>query len=222
MTKSASNLSQSNTSSTNQSSSSAAQEVIDSPGMSFTQQLQQCSANKNRNRPLSRVLSPVSEPQSPINSPPGSPLSEIQSIRISPDQQSPASTKPTSPRRDNKAMYVMSSSSAQYDPNRQDEEPVWQRITDIPSSKSERRDRHNTAPSKSPSESRKKRNGIVTNPNYAKGVNINGYFNKLANLPDNIDNYPVSNGNSSTSGGSMPAKRAQRPNGLPLKKETPL
>jgi hypothetical protein len=69
---------------------------------------------------------------------------------------------------------------------------------------------------KSP-DTRKKRNGIVTNPNYANSMNVNGYLNKLANLDNEFDDSynddvtPVSS-----------AKKPTRPNGLPLKKETPL
>ena len=242
--KSSGNLSASNTSSTNQSSSSA-QDGVESPGMSFTQQLQQSAANKNRNRPMSRVLSPVSEPQSPSHSPPGSPLSEIPSMatRITPELLSPVSTKPNSPLKgysSSKHMHIISNPTTEPSTTNgakaaaPPEEPVWQRISDVNchasmnAAKMEigRKDPYGGAmpmgqaalSMKSP-EARKKRNGIVTNPNYAKNVSINGYFNKLSNLPDPMDNYTVTNGNSS---GSGPQKRAQRPNGLPIKKETPL
>ncbi|XP_013382301.1 ankyrin repeat domain-containing protein 50 [Lingula anatina] len=78
--KSSSNLTSSN-SSTNQSCNSV---PCDSQGMTFTQQLQQASTGRGRNR-LSRVLSPVSEPQSPTQSPGGSPVSEAPSMIILPD-----------------------------------------------------------------------------------------------------------------------------------------
>ena len=104
--------------------------------------------------------------------------------------------------------------------NTHDDEPVWQKLSDINGSHGDKERKGSSSGSPKSPESRRKRNGIVTNPNYSKGVNINGYFNKLANLPDNIDNYPVTNGNGG--GSSMPHKRAQRPNGLPIKKETPL
>ena len=236
----------SNTSSTNQSSQGSLS--LDSPGLSFTQQLQQCSMSKNRNRPLSRVLSPVSEPHSASHSPPGSPMSEIQSVttRISPDAQSPASTKQNSPKRSDhhhgKPVHIIANPHADLGNNANNssstdaEEPIWQRISEVNSTSRSAMDTRNSAmvmgktalslsKSNSP-ESRGKRNGIVTNPNYSKSVNINGYFNKLANLPDPMDNYPpvVSNGNGSLpqQNGSSSSNKPRRPNGLPIKKETPL
>lgn len=261
--KSSGNLTASNTSSTNQSSSTAGS--MESPSLSFTQQLQQCSMARNRNRPLSRVLSPVSEPQSPVHSPPGSPLSEIHGSgggggggaplpRITPDkQQSPHTSghKPgSSPRRDTagKPVHIIANphNDLSNNANSPVDEPVWQRISDINKqevkrSASGQESRSSGSSSavgslKSPDTARRKRNGIVTNPNYSKGgniVSINGYFNKLANLPDSMENYPVSsNGNAQApspperqqNGGSLGSHkpRAVRPNGLPIKKETPL
>ena len=237
----------SNTSSTNQSSHGSVS--LDSPGLSFTQQLQQCSMSKNRNRPVSRVLSPVSEPHSRSHSPPGSPMSEIQSIttRMSPDAQSPSSTKHNSPKHEHriKPVHIIANPHADIGNNannaktKNDDEPIWQRISEVNSTNRGQIDTRNSAmvmgqtalglsKNNSP-ESRGKRNGIVTNPNYSKSVNINGYFNKLANLPDPMDNYPVvSNGNGSLpqqkqqNGGGGGMNKPRRPNGLPIKKETPL
>ena len=81
---------------------------------------------------------------------------------------------------------------------------------------------------KSP-ETRRKQNGIVTNPNYSKSSagGVNGYYTTPT---EGTDNCPVTpNGNSSIATGTedvpppLPAKpKAVRPTGLPLKKETPL
>ena len=248
--KSSSNLT-SNTGSTNQSSSVGPMNpatVSENHSLSFTQQLQQCSMSKNRNRPMSRVLSPVSEPQSPAQSPCGSPMSEIQSIatRMSPDPRSvltPLSLR-VSPKLDgaNPTINIISNPNELLNANDNDDEsePVWQKQSKSHTNAAKLELQRKGAmpePSavvlgqaalamKSP-EMRRKRNGIVTNPNFAKGINMNGYYNKLANLADGVDNFPVSNGNSAN-GGQMDNKKqngkkpAKRPNGLPLKKETPL
>ena len=103
----------------------------------------------------------------------------------------------------------------------QDDSNVWQRLED-----------EQTLDNKSP-DSRRKRTGIMTNPNYAKAVSINGYFNKLANLQDTLDNYSENamNGNTHPSKSQslktaasqhQSNKRPVRPQKLHVKKETPL
>lgn len=236
--KSSSNV---NTSSTNQSSHG--------DHMTFTQQLQQCSLGKNRGKPSSKVLSPVSEPESPASAP-GSPYADeyIPSSKPSPDLP--------------KACHSAGKRPVRIISNPQEsasDEPIWQRQVDIAGAGVSKLElsRKGSLPEgpappmtagiamgqaalsmKSP-ESRRKRNGIVTNPNYSlnKNVNINGYYNKLSETMDG--GYPGSGAHSSPSPGPSPSstpstnpatpnlsssskQKAARPNGLPLKKETPL
>jgi hypothetical protein len=71
-------------------------------------------------------------------------------------------------------------------------------------------------------EMRRKRNGIVTNPKITKSVAMNGHFNKISNL--SIEEQ-IMNGHGPISNGHVPSPNytgPPRPNGLPLKKETPL
>ena len=250
------NASNGSKSSTGQNTSSSSSGGVDGRGMTFTQQLQQCSASKNR-RPLSRVLTPVSEPASPTHSHSGSPLSDVAGVaHLSPGvNESP--TKLPSPRHGGSGdsshsnpMRIITNPSEKdfakregfHDCGGAEVEPVWQRQADFHSNMNAAKlelHRKSSMPEgpggipmsgismgqsalamKSPDISRK-RNGIVTNPNYSisKSININGYYNKLS---ETVDNYPVvpsqTNGNA-----SLPGKqRATRPNGLPLKKETPL
>ena len=125
-------------------------------------------------------------------------------------------------------------------------EPVWQKQSDCPhnAAKAELH-RRGTFPDmppmigggiamgqkslalKSP-ETRRKRNGIVTNPNFAKtsnqnkNVSMNGYFNKLSDLDFAVsasDDSESSRGSSKKSGKGT---SAARPTGLPIKKETPI
>lgn len=131
-----------------------------------------------------------------------------------------------------------------------DEGPVWQR-RDVPMSGIVM----GQSSLRSPDSSRRKRNGIVTNPNfhsvskqqqqqqdsvgcdvthsYRDGVSMNGYYNKLANLPDNFPVTPNGNshlGRGTNNGGKNAIRRGdqnardapKRPQMLPLKKETPL
>ena len=241
--KSSSNVTSCNTSSTNQSSSSAQYAMDNSHRLSFTQQLEQCS--KNRNRPMSRILSPVDEPQSPALSAAGSPMSEVHSIitSMSPDHkiiQTPNSGKQPTPKKE----IIANSMSTYPKVNNDEDEPVWQRQTNgntnLAKIEMQRKGSLQDVPSmsgmvmgktalgtKSP-ETRRKRNGIVTNPNYSKGMNINGYFNKLSNLPESMDNFPVlNNGNGHLGTNGLKCKDGcykgpPRPTGLPIKKETPL
>lgn len=126
--------------------------------MTFTQQLQQCTRNRNR---ISRLLSPLSEPHSPVPSPPQSPLSDIQ-----------GPVQNTSPSGEG-AYNVPYTSHSTHVPivippiiqesNRQSHLP--RRISDIMSPID------SSHPIPRPTEPRIRRNGIVTNPNY-KGNNI--------------------------------------------------
>lgn len=263
-----------NTGSTNQSSCS---EGLDNSGsltkqaMSFTQQLQQCSRNKNR--PISKTLTPVSEPYfSPVHdnsTPSGSPMSDVivqgSTGMISPlhpsEPPKTAVNRLTSPRLEFSSANISisnksscgttSSNSHNYHRIKSvptiDDEPVWQMqsessTTSLNAAKVEmqRRGMGNAGSNatavasskhipdmppmvgsgiamgqmslalKSP-ETRRKRNGIVTNPNLVakasspssspsgltaiqqqqssssiasnnKNVSINGYFNKLSDL----------------------------------------
>ena len=73
---------------------------------------------------------------------------------------------------------------------------------------------------------------LQNNLKITQAINMNGYFNQLANLADGdygdgfTDNFGVSSNGSG--GGGIPSlppassKKPIRPNGLPLKKETPL
>ena len=205
-----SSMTASNTASTNQSSSSGGGGGGDSAALSFTQQLQQCSVGKNRNRSLTRILSPVSEPQSPENSVGVSPLSELQNTfaKIAQDVKSLTRRRVSSPNVDNKMKST--------------EEPIWQRQPNTGTcgvlnvSKSEPGILSSQVP-KSP-DTRRKRNGIVTNPKCAKPPVVTRYHDKFANISDAIDSYPAC----IRSLQSSVSKKASRPNGLPLKKETPL
>ncbi|XP_074650559.1 uncharacterized protein LOC141905553 [Tubulanus polymorphus] len=233
--------------------------------LSFTQQLQQCSKNKNR-QSISRVLSPVSEPQSPVLSLPGSPLSEIQSViatRLSPEHKQftttpnpsaklvqpmmkkPADASQTSYATSNIHIIMnpnaelLSSNEDNCDGDADCAEPIWQlhpqlkAINAANMAKLELQRRENTdllklttagdilsstttdggESAESPERDRnKKRNGIVTNPNFP--VAVNGYMNKLANIPDNRPASKISH--------NVMKSKAVRPTGLAIKKETPL
>ena len=212
--------------STNHSSSSGIAEPH-SPSSTFTQQLQQCS--RNRGRPLSKVLTPVSEPHSP-NSPGGSPLSD--------PLQSPDLMFGTHPDYMNNDIRIYSNPSTE----RQGDEPIWMKhaegrisstvsVTKLENKSEPDLDKWSKAPGivmgqaassmKSP-DTRRKRNGIVTNPKYAKNVSMNGYMNKLAGLPDSIDAFPINNHGGGSSSLHSKQPKPRRPSGLPLKKETPL
>lgn len=81
-------------------------------------------------------------------------------------------------------------------------------------------------------ETRRKRNGIVTNPNYTKGIGVNGHLNKLSDESMDCNaactgapcgsSTPSRNATETSSSTGQKGKNAQRPKGLPLKKETPL
>ena len=213
-----------NTASTNQSSSS---NDGTSSHMTFTQQLQQCSRHKHR--PVSKVLSPVTEPgiYANLNSPPSTPYSNAatpESPVGMPNQPSPGHT-----------IHIISNPGMEPYSEAEGEEPIWQPrqqglmhkelimttndTCSMPSMAGSGITMGSTALSLKSPDTRKKRNGIVTNPNYANSMNVNGYLNKLANLADNEgfddgyidDSVPVTS-----------SKKPTRPNGLPLKKETPL
>lgn len=220
--KSSSNL----TSSTNKSQHSQRGNNIDVHGpstvMTFTQQLQQCT--RNRNRPISRVLSPLSEPQSPINSPPQSPLSEIQSSRLSPIQV----TSPLGPtyEADYFASITVPLLSSPRIPGSVEMTPLTMSHSSFQSNDSQRKismgiqETHlQNFGSRSP-DSKLRRNGIVTNPNF-KGSNnlpINSMKNHHGNSNINQSCSQHSYKQSIKAGYETP----MQPSGLPLKKETPL
>ena len=232
--------------------------------------------SRNRSRPISRLLSPVSEPHSPDQSlvlgspsvrPECLPLGSSENCALSKAKKIWHSNKIDSPTTINITMNP-------YNAEISDEE-VWKINPSHPnmSLKSslqilEQQKRqtpdHTSKPfmgqsaleMRSP-ETRRKRNGIVTNPNHkAKGIH-SGHLEKLAQLDggQRSDNQSFTNGDSlrfkckmpnmgtSHSGGSLTGSshtgssrggssnagssledrgHAVRPNGLPLKKETPL
>lgn len=191
--------------------------------MTFTQQLQQCTRNRNR---ISRLLSPLSEPHSPIPSPPQSPLSDVQGPRLSP-VHSPIGSGSCSA--GNFAPYsthvpIVIPAIAHETCNQSS------RIPPFSSSEASRRP-SGTAPTDStpiprPPEPRMRRNGIVTNPNY-KGSSI------MSAIP--VKNSPVKQSTNIPipTGGSGPASQLKskhltqyeeslKATGLPFKKETHL
>ena len=216
-----------NTVSTNQSSGSSGADTSSSQ-LTFTQQLQQCSRHKHR--PVSKVLSPVNEPGGGIyanlQSPPSTPYSNAATPESPVTQQPPPPPPPRQPSPGH-TIHIISNPGMEPYSEAEGEEPVWQPRSSDPSSCSMPSmagsgiTMGSTALSLKSPDTRKKRNGIVTNPNYANSVNVNGYLNKLANLDNDsfddnfhdVDTPPVQS--------SMP-KKPTRPNGLPLKKETPL
>ena len=258
--KSSSNLTNStNQSSLSSAFSSGTQpRPTESECLTFTQQLQQCSMTRNRARPVSRILSPVSEPVSPVQSPLGSPLEVTgdtfpgtNSSRFSPASArnlklcNPSPAKLANFKPDKTSATVNITMNPNADIN---EEAVWQmnpfHANNLKSSLVMIENRRKTPDqpsktimgqsalemSKSP-EMRRKRNGIVTNPNLhkSKGINSVSHLNKLSKI-ENCDNRtPISNGNGALPNGHVSAmgngktgNGPVRPNGLPLKKETPL
>ena len=249
-----------NQSSLSSAMSSSQTHTTESDCLTFTQQLQQCSMTRNRSRPISRILSPVSEPQSPVSSPTGSPAVGKGSSSSGADNQSHSSLtsgrkssskqpgKYSSLNKDTLSSATINITMNPYNAEISDEE-VWKVNPCHPniSLKSslqlleqQRKKTPETAAKpfmgqsalemRSP-ETRRKRNGIVTNPTYkAKGINSVSQIKKLVHQENgtltngNTDHAPVQNGHTSTGvnmqNGNRPA--AVRPNGLPLKKETPL
>ncbi|ESO89485.1 hypothetical protein LOTGIDRAFT_165077 [Lottia gigantea] len=238
--KSSSNL----TSSTNQSahSSHVKTEAPSDQCLTFTQQLQQCSMGKNRTRPVSRVLSPVSEPQSPDQTPPVSPNIQGQQ-KYSPgvdnniNIMAPAPIKSGSLKQEKISATINIITNPNAEMMSSVEEPVWQINPalfpqNVKRSTRNQRANNQDTPTKlmmgqsalemrSP-ELRRKRNGIVTNPKVIKSPS-GSQFNKLKDESEN----PVIHSNgfsnldpSPTRGGT--SKGPARPNGLPIKKETPL
>lgn len=237
--KSSSNL----TSSTSQSNQSA---QVNHDCLTFTQQLQQCSMARHRGRPVSRILSPVSEPQSPLNSPNNiTPSIEVvvhnEQNKLSPITERNLNIFTKSPVKFSncKEKEISATINIITNPNADlSDEPVWQlnpvhfqsMKNDLEKLKLHQKSNaeqsniimgQSALEMRSP-EMRRKRNGIVTNPKITKNVTANGHFNKISNLhgEEKIINGhgPVINGH----GPSPSYTGPPRPNGLPLKKETPL
>lgn len=231
------------TSSTNQSAYSS-NALGSGDCLTFTQQLQQCSMSRNRPRPASRVLSPVSEPQTPVQSPPLSPMVEVHNelnnihSQISPSTERNLNQFAPVKYSNNKQQEITATINIITNPNAEfADDPVWQinplHFKNIKSDLEKLRLKQSPVkdqPSKlimgqsalrSP-EMRRKRNGIVTNPNVTKSLGINspniGKLSSIDHSQCNLNgvNGPVTNG--IVTGHQGPA----RPNGLPLKKETPL
>lgn len=242
--KSSSNLT--STSSTNQSVGNNIQPQPEVPPdcLTFTQQLQQCSMARHRSRPVSRVLSPVSEPQSPVQSPPGTPITDGQTNKVdlkSPDKNinllGSSPVKYHGVKKDKIAATINIISNPNPELLTLHEEPVWQINPHFQkSSLSTKVDLHKKSSVPDPPasvivgktalelrspEARRKRNGIVTNPNFTKSPGINGNPPKFPFGDNTLEKVPLINGNIHSQ--SMPRyKGPPRPNGLPLKKETPL
>ncbi|WAQ97891.1 ANR50-like protein [Mya arenaria] len=248
------------TSSTNQSSLNSAMSCsqtgpTESDCMTFTQQLQQCSLSRNRSRPISRLLSPVSEPHSPVQSPLGSPALNSECLLFGGTNGHNGQTTPTRGRKANLLNKIQLATNINitmnpYNADISDDE-VWKvnphhthsslkTSMQLLENQRKKTPDHVSKPfmgqsaleMRSP-ETRRKRNGIVTNPNHkAKGINSVGHMKKLAQLESSQrgDNSASlsSDGSLSTNGRTSPMvaigdQRAPvRPSGLPLKKETPL
>lgn len=214
-------LSLNSLSTTRSSSSSGAESGV--ALMSFTQQLQQCSDARRRNRSSNQAaLSPVHEPP-PLAHSPGSPLSEVHSCKASPAFGSPVydvvgklSVPP--PQGDRVAG--------------QDEmviEPIWQRQLERSRSRPNRMGAMvmgQTALVMNSPELRRKRNGIITNPGGSptapdvvggatSSQSSGGSFGNMAGSQE----FPKMEGTKKETGSSS---KASRPSGLALKRETPL
>lgn len=170
--------------------------------MTFTQQLQQCTRNRNR---TSRVLSPLSEPQnSPVPSPPQSPLSEVLSQRLSPVSLSPqGNSEPHYPAHHTRVPVI---------------------INPLPNSNNQSRQRSpqqiDTAIPRPP-EPKFRRNGIVTNPNYKGGYIKTKDTNQSTGggTPGGVNKNQLGK-NKQNSSNVMPIY--EEAINLPIKKETPL
>lgn len=205
-------------STTRSSSSSGAESGVGL--MSFTQQLQQCSDARRRNRSSNQLLSPVHEPPPVplLTHSPGSPLSEVHSCKASPAFGSPVydiTGKPAGPQGERAAG--------------QDEmviEPIWQRQLERSRTRPNRMGAMvmgQTALVMNSPELRRKRNGIITNP---------GCSPPTADATDGALSSQSSGGSFVNTGShehlraeatkQESATKAARPSGLPLKRETPL
>lgn len=209
--------------------------------LTFTQQLQQCSMARHRSRPVSRILSPVSEPQSPVQSPNITPSIEVmvhnEQNKLSPITESNLNIMAKSPVKFSncKEKEISATINIITNPNAElSDEPVWQinpqhfqsMRNDLEKLKLQQKSNmeqssiimgQSALEMRSP-EMRRKRNGIVTNPNITKNSAMNGHFNKISNLNGE---EKVMNGHGPISSG-VGYTGPPRPNGLPLKKETPL
>lgn len=248
-----------NQSSLSSAMSSSQTHPTESDCLTFTQQLQQCSMTRNRSRPISRILSPVSEPQSPVQSPTSSPAIGLSVSHSGADNQN-KSSKAGSGKTNSKTPGKHSSLSNEklssatinitmnpYNAEISDDE-VWrvnpchpsislksslqlleQQRKKTPEQAAKPFMGQSALEMRSP-ETRRKRNGIVTNPTYkSKGINS---IKKLVHKENG--QTPVKNGTSEhppvQNGHALPMVNGQtgnrtaavRPNGLPLKKETPL
>lgn len=265
--------SSSNQSSLNSALSYSQAQPNESDCLTFTQQLQQCSMSRNRSRPISRLLSPVSEPHSTEDQSPvlGAHFINSECLALGPPNscafsRSKKTACPNSP------LTSINITMNPYNAEISDEE-VWKlnpfhpnislkgSLQALEQQKVKTPD-HSAKPfmgqsalkMRSP-ETRRKRNGIVTNPNH-KTKGVFGHLEKLAQLESGqrSDNQSFTNGEGimqmkmpsmgtshsgssltgsshtgSSRGGSSNAgsgleerSPAVRPNGLPLKKETPL
>lgn len=151
--------------------------------MSFTQQLQQCSRG-GKTRPLSKVLSPLqSEPQSPIYaSPPLSPIHDAPNMFGAMNIYQPvlrhnnfAKAPDTHFSRDTHMRIILGNSNGKNDKKSQDNQS--QRYVNC------RELLQNVCNKNNSSNSKPKRNGIVTNPALRLVANVkNGLDSAAANL----------------------------------------
>lgn len=217
--------------------------------LSFTQQLQQCT--RNRNRPVSRLLSPLGEPlQSPTSTPAQSPLADPHSGLRCLSQMCSSSPKPTPSVASSDAYQPLRpcdngtgaihgpaipmrscSSRLSDDPLRSSRGP----LPPLPSSPCSAPFHGAAASALYSPETKLRRNGIVTNPNY-KGLAL-PVTGSSKGRESNRGSGSVGLGVSSMNGNHAPhvqvahkqplktmsyEHQPPRPNGLPLKKETPL
>ena len=193
-----------NTISTNQSSSSG--EGQQGVPITFTQELQQCSGPRSKNRSLTRILSPVKEPGSPGKQRPRKPVSQaslpcspsVQTSRPSLRDESSSTGKKQLPEGAKKSIVANRSGAAS------SKEPVWQKRSKQSGQTSSEESGDASLPCPS-------RSTIVTNPSYsfAKNGKTHRGSDVVATKPD-VELEP-----------SDQAK-LNRPNDLRLKKETHL
>lgn len=206
-------------STTTRSSSSGSVDAGNVGLLSFTQQLQQCSESRRRNRAQNPILSPVREPPPPplLAHSPGSPLSEVNSCKASPAFGSPIYDVCGRP-----VESVGSSRVPAHDgPDEMIIEPVWQRQMEKSrvqqSSRTGAMVMGQTVLIMNSPELRRKQNGV---PDVVRGGAVSGQSS--AGLFGNAGLYRSTTSESSGDTSKESTSKAARPSGLPLKRETPL
>lgn len=180
---------------------------------SFMQQIQQCTLPRNQNRPLS-MLTPVDEPESPTSLPP-SPLSDSSSPLM---PNGPPIQIITNPMMNEELLNTAGLQIFRhYNPMPKDVADIHQnRKTSLPQLLKDRIVNLTAAMA----EGKAKRNGITTNPKIVtyKSSSQDGKIFEFST--DN--SHHVTDKQSVTTQVEAHTGKPQRPNGLALKKETPL